>query len=246
VRLVSDEAVPIVLLHDDGALVAVDKPPGVPVIAARGEPPEACLQKRLERQLGRRIYVVHRIDRDASGVVLFALEAASHRAASLAFEHRRVQKRYLAFVAGELAPAAGRIEQALHPARKGKTRPARPGEPGAQAALTDYETRQRYLLAGSPVSLVEARPQTGRHHQLRVHLRAAGAPILFDPLYGRGRMPAALAGAPCARLALHAERLALETTEGGPLLVVEAPLAPDLRALAEWLATSADASPSRV
>ena len=239
-RLVSDEAVPIVLLHDDGALVAVDKPAGVPVIAARGEPPEACLQKRLERQLGRRIYVVHRIDRDASGVVLFALDAASHRAASLAFEHRRVQKRYLAFVAGELTPAAGRIEQALHSARKGKTRPARPGEPGAQAAQTDYTTRQLYRLADSPVSLVEARPQTGRHHQLRVHLRAAGAPILFDPLYGRGRMPAALAGAPCARLALHAERLALEATPGGPPLVVEAPLAPDLRALAEWLEARAD------
>ena len=77
------------VLHDDGALVAVDKPAGEPVIAARGGPPEACLQKRLERQLGRRIYVVHRIDRDASGVVLFAQDAASHRAASLAFEHRR-------------------------------------------------------------------------------------------------------------------------------------------------------------
>jgi len=68
---VSDTAVPIVVLHDDGALVAVVKPPGEPVIAARGEPASGCLQKRLERQLGRRIYVVHRIDKDASGVVLF-------------------------------------------------------------------------------------------------------------------------------------------------------------------------------
>ena len=93
----------IAILHDDGALVAVAKPPGEPVIAARGEPPDACLQKRLERQLGRRVYVVHRIDKDASGAVLFALDAEAHRAASLAFEHRRVKKRYLAFTAGELA-----------------------------------------------------------------------------------------------------------------------------------------------
>jgi len=232
---VSDKAVPIVVLHDDGALVAVDKPAGEPVIAARGEPPEACVQKRLERQLGRRIYVVHRIDKDASGVVLFALDATAHRAASLAFEHRKVEKEYLAFVAGVLTPADGRLDVPLHAARRGKTRPARPGEPGAQAAVTDYAARRAWRLGGQTVSLVEARPHTGRHHQLRVHLRSADAPILFDPLYGKGRMPEALAGAPCARLALHAKRLELGPLGPGRLLTIEAPLAPDLEALAAWL-----------
>jgi RluA family pseudouridine synthase len=232
-------APPLVVLHDDGSLIAVDKPAGEPVIAARGEPPEACVQKRLERQLGLRIFVVHRIDRDASGVLLFALDAAAHRAASLAFEHRRVEKRYLAFVAGGLEPADGRIDVPLHAARRGKTRPAAPGEPGAQAAVTDYATRRWWRLGESRVSLVEARPHTGRHHQLRVHLRSAGAPILFDPLYGRGRMPDALAGAPCARLALHAERLELETEHAGRI-AVSAPLAPDLEALPAWLDGRAD------
>ena len=236
----SETLPPLTLLHDDGSLVAVDKPAGEPVIAARGEPPEACVQKRLERQLGRRIFVVHRIDQDASGVVLFALDAAAHRAASLAFEHRRVQKHYLAFVAGALEPADGRIELALHSARRGKTRPAKPGEPGAQTALTEYATRRLWHIGESRVSLVAARPHTGRHHQLRVHLRAAGAPILFDPLYGRGRMPEALAGAPCARLALHAERVELQADGGGPALDVSAPLAPDLAALAEWLDARAE------
>ena len=99
------------------------KPPGEPVIAARGEPASDCLQKRLERQLGRRIYVVHRIDKDASGVVLFALDATAHRAASLAFEHRGVEKEYLAFVAGALTPGDGRLDVPLHSARRGKTRP---------------------------------------------------------------------------------------------------------------------------
>jgi RluA family pseudouridine synthase len=226
----------IVILHDDGALVAVAKPPREPVIAARGEPPEACLQKRLERQLGRRVYVVHRIDKDASGVVLFALDAEAHRAASLAFEHRNVRKHYLAWTAGELSPAAGQLDIPLHSARKGKTRPAHPGEAGAQPATTDYSTVRRFSLTGGAiVSLVEARPHTGRHHQIRVHLRASRAPILFDPLYGRGLMPAALAGAPCSRLALHALKLELPSRDDGATLSVEAPLPPDLVALEQWL-----------
>ncbi len=226
---------PLTVLHDDGALVAVAKPAGEPVIPARGEPPGACVQKRLERQLRRRVFVVHRIDRDASGVVVFALDAAAHRAASLAFEHRQVSKQYLAFVAGALEPASGRLDAPLHAARKGKTRPAAPGERGAQPAVTEYTTRRRWTLGDRAVSRVEALPHSGRHHQIRVHLRAAGAPILFDPLYGRGRMPEALAGAPCARLALHAQRIELPASDGKGRLAVSAPLALDLEALAAWL-----------
>ena len=242
---------PLVLLHEDHDLVAAAKPPGEPVIAARGEPPSDCLQKRLERQLRRRLWVVHRIDRDASGVVVFALNADAHRAVSLAFEHRQVTKTYAAFVAGSVEPSHGRLDAPLHGARKGKTRPARPGEPGAQAATTDYATRKRWAFpadssspdgTGAPrndsvVSLLEVHPLTGRHHQIRVHLRSAETPILFDPLYGRGFLPEALAGAPCTRLALHARKIDLPAPRGDGRVVVEAPLAPDLVALAEWLDT---------
>ncbi len=121
---------PIVVLHDDGSLVAVDKPAGEPVIAARGEPPSACVQKRLERQLGRRIFVVHRIDRDASGVVLFALDAAAHRAASLAFEHRRVEKQYLAFVAGVLDARRWTARRAAARGATGQDAAGAPGRAG--------------------------------------------------------------------------------------------------------------------
>jgi tRNA pseudouridine32 synthase / 23S rRNA pseudouridine746 synthase len=275
---VPEPSSPLVLLHEDHDLVAVAKPAGEPVIPARGEPARDCVQRRLERQLGRRLWVVHRIDRDASGVVLFALNADAHRELSLAFEHRQVAKTYAAFVAGSPEPPRGRLDVPLHSARKGKTRPARPGEPGGQAAETEYAVRKRWRLAesqssrgapfesgdegyadvsagigrslgtgstgvprddrslaGATVSLVEARPLTGRHHQIRVHLRSAGAPILFDPLYGRGLVPEALAGAPCGRLALHARRIDVPAPRGGGRVVVEAPLAPDLAALAEWL-----------
>jgi 23S rRNA-/tRNA-specific pseudouridylate synthase len=312
---VTETLPPLVLLYEDHDLVAVAKPSGEPVIPARAEPGSLCLQKRLERVLRRRLWVVHRIDRDASGVVVFALNADAHRALSLAFEHRQVTKTYAAFVAGSIDPPRGRIEVPLHAARKGKTRPARPGEPGGQPATTEYATRKRWALpsrvptraergsiwaddlpfasgrvgcavlespgegrslAGAPivsgwtlasssrgapivsgdegsagpadpsgpgepeslrmtVSLLDAHPVTGRHHQIRVHLRSAGTPILFDPLYGRGLMPHALAGAPCARLALHARRIDLPSPRGSGRVVVEAPLAPDLDALVAWL-----------
>ncbi len=224
----------------EGTIVAAAKPSGEPVIPARGEPAEACLQHRLERQIGQRLFVVHRIDRDASGVVLFATTAEAHRALSMAFEARRVLKHYRAFVAGALTPPEGRLDLPLHGARKGKTRPAAPGEVG-QPARTDYTTLASFSPAGEHVTLVEARPLTGRHHQIRVHLRAAGAPILFDALYARGRTPAALAAAPCARLALHALRIEVPLPRGDDRLVVEAPLAEDLEALARWLAATGTA-----
>jgi RluA family pseudouridine synthase len=234
---VTEASAPLVLLHEDRDVVAVDKPSGVPVIPARGEDEGACLRKRLERQTGRRLWVVHRIDRDASGVVLFARNAEAHRALSLAFEHRQVHKSYVAMVAGRLSPLAGRLDVALHAARKGKTRPATPGEPGAQAAVTEYATEQVWRLGEEDVSRVAASPLTGRHHQVRVHLRSAGAPILFDPLYGRGRGPSVLADAPASRLALHAARVDVPSPSGDRRLVVECPLAADLAALVEWLDT---------
>lgn len=222
----------IAVVHEDGEVLAVDKPAGLAVIPARDEPPEASLQRRLELSLGGRLWVVHRLDRDTSGVVAFARSAEAHRRLSLAFEHRLVSKAYLAFAAGALDPGQGRIEVALHAARRGRTRPASPGEPGSQPSATDYLVEREWSRAGRVVSLLEARPLTGRHHQIRVHLRFAGAPVLFDRVYGGA--PALLDGAPCRRLALHARRLVVPRGDG-TRLVLEAPLPPDLLALSAWL-----------
>lgn len=224
----------LTVLHADDHLVAVAKPPGLPMIPARGEAPEESLHKRLERQLGRRLWVVHRLDRDASGLALFALTAEAHRELSLAFEHRRVAKRYLTLVLGRLEPPQGRIERALHEARRGKMRPAEPGEAGARPAVTDYAVQRVFALGAAAVGQVEARPQTGRQHQLRVHLRSAGAPILFDDVYGRATLQEpALSEAPARRLALHA--LALELPGPAGPLALACPLAPDLAELLGWL-----------
>jgi RluA family pseudouridine synthase len=235
---------PLSLLYDADGVVAVSKPPGEPVIAERGAPPEACLRRRLEAQLGKRLWVVHRIDRDASGLVVFARNARAHRALSLAFEHREVAKGYVALVAGTPPHECGTIDTPLHSARKGKTRPARPGEPGLQEARTEYATRKVWARGDASVSLLEARPHTGRHHQIRVHLRSLGHPLLFDPLYGRGQLPPGLEEAPCRRLALHARRLEVPSpVPGHSPLELEAPLAEDLAALQGWLDAGWSPSP---
>jgi RluA family pseudouridine synthase len=223
----------IAWLHRDDDIVAVDKPAGEPVIAARGEPPEACLVRRAEAALGQRLFVVHRIDRDTSGVVVFACTPASHRFLNQAFEAREVGKHYVAFAAGVLAPDRGRIDVPLHAARRGKSRPAEAGEPGRRAAITEYAIERAWLGPEGPVSRVALRPLTGRRHQIRVHLRARGAPILFDPLYGKPTA-SSLPGAPCRRLALHA--LAVDVpSQQGRRLRIQAPLADDLVGLEAWL-----------
>jgi RluA family pseudouridine synthase len=238
---VAEDVPPLAVLHEDDDVVAVAKPSGQAVIAARGEPRSLSLQSQVESRLRRRVWVVHRIDRDASGVVLFALSADAHRALSLSFEHRQVVKTYAVFVAGRVEPPHGRIEVPLHAARRGKTRPAVPGEPAALPSVTEYATRRRWKLIPDGrrfVSLLDAHPITGRHHQIRVHLRSLGAPILFDPLYGRGLMPDALARAPSTRLALHASRIEVPAPRGGRRLVLDAPLPADLAGLADWLDTA--------
>jgi tRNA pseudouridine32 synthase/23S rRNA pseudouridine746 synthase len=223
-------------VYEDEAVVAVSKPWGEPVIAERRGDPEACLRRRLERERGARLWVVHRIDREASGLVVFARSAEVHRALSQAFEHRHARKAYVAFAGAALEPARGTIETALHGARRGKTRPARPGEPGSQKARTDYAITRTWHRGDTNVTRLEVWPHTGRHHQIRVHLRSIGAPLLFDALYGRRLQPAGLEAAPCGRLALHAHRLELPSPAGdGRTLRLEAPLAPDLVELEAWL-----------
>jgi RluA family pseudouridine synthase len=216
-------------------VVAVDKPPGLPVVPARNEDPADSLHHRLQHQRGERLWVVHRIDREASGLLLFARTAEAHRALSLAFEHRQVEKAYTAFAAGPLTPSHRRIEVALHAARRGKTRPAEPGEPGSREATTLLVVERVWRRDAQTVCLLDVRPLTGRHHQIRVHLRWAGAPLLFDPLYGRRVLAVDPEDTPCRRLALHARWLLVPHPTSGAPLQIEAPLASDLVDLREWL-----------
>ena len=227
------------VLHEDAALLAVAKPAGVTVIPSRNEPPESCLQHRLQTLRGERLWVVHRLDRDTSGVLLFARTAEAHRTLSIAFETREVAKSYLAWTRGAPSPAEGVVEVPLHAGRKGRMRPADRGEPGALPSRSRYRVVARRETKGATIAEVEVFPETGRQHQIRVHMRAQGAPLVVDPLYGQDAAldAGALAGDSPAigRLTLHARTIELTHPVGRSALSIESPLPDDLAALARWI-----------
>lgn len=232
----------IPLVFEDRWLLAANKPAGVVVIPGRDESPADSLRGQLEQARGETLWVVHRLDRETSGLVLFARDADSHRKLNQAFEQRRIHKQYWALAAGAPLPAQTRIELALHSARKGRMRPALAGEAGALSASTGLRVLQRWRVGTGEVAELELRPETGRQHQLRVHLRALEAPLWADPVY---RLPPErmlrLPGAPLTRLALHAQFLDLSHPQTGERLQLQAPLAPDLLQMRSWLETQLQA-----
>lgn len=202
-----------------GGLVAVEKPPGLLVIPGRTPEDHECARDRLSKQLGQRVWVCHRIDRDTSGIVLFALDADAHRAASMAFENGEVKKRYLALVEGVVREPLD-IDTPMTEARKGKMRVVFPGEQGGKPArtlVTPLRTTEHFTL-------VECEPLTGRQHQIRVHLKSAGHPLLFDHQYGH-KTPLTRNGVTLSRTPLHASRLVIESLG----VAVESPLPEDLQ-----------------
>lgn len=221
---------PLTLLADNPRWIAVDKPTGIAAIPARDEDPSDSLRHRLQDQLGLPLWVVHRIDRETSGVMLYARDADAHRALNLAFQRGQVGKTYLAWTLGVPAPA-GRIDTPMHSARKGKMRPAQAGEPGAIAACTDYAVEQQWEFGAGVIARVRCHPRTGRQHQIRVHLRSIGCPILRDGYYGLATFKPPFDTLPIARLALHAAAIDVPRVLEVPAQRVEAPLAADLVAL---------------
>jgi tRNA pseudouridine32 synthase/23S rRNA pseudouridine746 synthase len=196
------------VLFSDDLIAAVAKPPGRIVVPGRGAT-ERTVRQEAEAQLGP-LWVVHRLDRGTSGVLLFARTAAAHRALCGAFEHHEVAKRYLALVRGVLS-GDRRIDT-----------------PVAGRASTTF---LRLFAAFPPgVSLVEAFPASGRTHQIRVHLAQAGHPLLVDPDYGDAppwRAPGG--GAVLERTPLHAASLELLHPASGAPMRIEAPLPPDMQ-----------------
>ncbi|MGH7495262.1 MAG: RluA family pseudouridine synthase [bacterium] len=169
----------IAILHEDGALLALNKPAGLPVIPERWHPDWPCLKSIATEQLGARIWVVHRLDAGTSGVVLFAKTAEAHHALCEQFTQRRVEKVYWAIVQGNVETEEHIIQMPLAP------HPKKPGmmivHESGKAAATTIRVLERFRH----FSLVEARPLTGRQHQIRVHLQAWGHPLVVDPLYAR-------------------------------------------------------------
>ena len=192
------------VLHDDAALLAAAKPEGLATVPER-QAPEDCLRARLESQVGARLLSVHRLDKPVSGVVVFARTPEAHRTLSRQFEMHTTRKTYLALVQGVVAADEGGSDAPLREFGSGRTAV----DPAGRAC----RTRWRVLLRLPAATLLEVTPHTGRRHQIRAHLYAAGHPVLGDLLYGDRA-----AAARWPRLMLHAARLELlHPTDGTPL-----------------------------
>lgn len=223
------------IIFEDNDIVVINKPSGMLTISDRKN--NESLKEILSRKYGN-IFTVHRLDRDTSGIVLFAKNESSHRFFSMLFEKRKVQKFYTGVVVGDPGIDEGKIEASIseHPFQKGKMIVNKNGKP----SLTTFKVLQHFPA----YSLIEYNLHTGRTHQIRVHSKNIGHPIACDPLYGEDK-PVFLSAIKknyklsnneeserpvLQRLALHSSKLIIEMPSG-EIKTFEAPLPKDFSAL---------------
>ena len=232
------ESIPLRVVYEDEALLAVDKPAGMVVHPAPGHEGGTLLNAvlahcpELASSADDRPGIVHRLDRDTSGLILVAKSEPLRRALQRQFQDRQVQKTYLALLDGHLQPAWGRIEAPI--GRDPHHRQRMTVLPGGREAVTEYHVLELFARSAGPAAgeytLVKAEPRTGRTHQIRVHLASIGHPVVGDRVYGRRRSPL-----PVSRQFLHAWRLGFEHPVTAQHLELEAPLSADLAAVLEML-----------
>jgi 23S rRNA pseudouridine1911/1915/1917 synthase len=222
------------VLFEDAELIAVDKPVGVTAQPTEGRVGDSLVDL-VSALLGREAGLVHRLDRETSGVTVFGKTASATAALAAEFREGRARKRYLA-ATGPGLPAAGTVDLPLSkdPTRPGRWRASRAAN--GVPALTDFRT----LHASDDFCLVELLPHTGRTHQLRAHLTALGAPILGDRRYGGAGQAG---GLPAPRCLLHAQALELAHPRTGQPLRLEAPVPGDLQRFFDHAGLAAPSGP---
>ena len=225
VPTVEAEAIPLSVVYEDADLLVVDKPAGMVVHPAPGHPGGTLVNALLGRD-GREGFgtiagvtrpgIVHRLDRDTSGLLVVARNDRAQAGLMAQLKGRRMKKRYLALVGGAVAATVGRIEAPVGRDPRHRTRMA--VVPDGRPAVTGYRVRERFPAW----TLLELDLVTGRTHQLRVHLASIGHPVAGDPIYATGAARMGPAG--LARLFLHAWRLEFLSPSDGHLVRAEAPL----------------------
>jgi 23S rRNA pseudouridine1911/1915/1917 synthase len=221
------EEIPLEVLYADSDVVAINKPAGMVVHAGAGQHSGTLVNAVLHHfatlsNVGgeERPGIVHRLDRDTSGVVLVARTDSAHRALAEQFASRTVQKTYVALVQGVVAPDHGNIRTPITRDPVRRTRMTTRAAHG-RTAHTEYRVLRRFAKH----TLLEVDIHTGRTHQIRVHLASIGHPVAGDALYGAARTPR-------GRFFLHAKRIVFTSPDSGEPVTVDAPLAPELE---QWL-----------
>jgi 23S rRNA pseudouridine1911/1915/1917 synthase len=208
------------IAYEDEHLLVVDKPPGVVVHPARGHPAGTLVQALEGRVAGgddpRRPGIVHRLDRDTSGLLAIARTEPAHAALKEMLKRREVTREYLGLVEGRPAARSGTIDAPLGRDRRVRTRISTDTD-DPRPAITHFETEDVY----EGFTLLRMRLETGRTHQIRAHLLAIGHPVAGDPEYGRPALG-------LERQFLHAERLAFSHPVTGAAIDVRSPLPDDL------------------
>ena len=202
---------PLDILYEDAQLVAVNKPAGLLSVPGRGEHLADCLLSRVQAAFPDAL-LVHRLDRDTSGVIVFALTPHAQRNLSMQFETRVTKKTYVARLWGRLEPKTGTVDLPLIVDWPNRPRQMVCHDTG-RPAVTDWKV----VSYGENETRVRLFPKTGRSHQLRVHMLALCHPILGDPFYAEG------AARDFPRLMLHSEELRIKNPEGGVSLKLRAP-----------------------
>lgn len=244
---VEAQAIPVEVVYEDAHLLVVNKPPGLVVHPGAGNP-DRTLQNALlhhDPELARlpRAGLVHRLDKDTSGLLLVARDLGAHNALVKAMQARHIHREYLAVVHG-LMTAGGRVDQPL--GRHPRDRVRMGVRPRGRRAVTQYRVLERFRAH----TLLRVNLETGRTHQIRVHMAWLRFPIVGDPLYGTN------AGLPQGvtpelgemlgsfrRQALHARQLQLQHPITGASLALEAPVPDDMQALIEALRADAHEVP---
>jgi len=229
------------IIFENNDFIAVDKPAEMLTIPDRHDETQSSLYKILNNKYGK-IFIVHRLDRDTSGLILFAKNELTHKYLSQLFEKRNIEKNYLGFVRGSLPENKGTINEPIaeHPSRNGVMVIHKKGKP----SLTEYKVLQDFGI----YSLVKFNIQSGRTHQIRVHMKSLGHPIACDAIYGDGK-PILLSSfkkkfklsqrdeeeRPLVnRLALHSHQLNFNDAKENNYSL-EAPLPKDIKALLQQL-----------
>lgn len=242
VQGIEPEPIPLAVVYEDADLLVIDKPAGMVVHPAPGHMHGTLVNALLSyapylAAVGgpERAGIVHRLDRDTSGLIIVAKTPEAHNHLQRQFKSRRVQKTYLALVEGLLEIVEGRIEApiARDPAQR-KRMAVVPESRGGRRAITAFRLLATYLSPASQqrheFSLLELDLLTGRTHQIRVHLAFIKHPVVGDRVYGRRKQRLS-----CPRQFLHAHRLVFQQPSSGAEIAVTAPLSPDLQAVIDHL-----------